>query len=545
LSFKVKKHLLQKLQYCIIKALKNRVEGFLMLKMFREETPHESALPLSKLSHESALPLSKLSHESAPVLSKLSHESASALSKLSVEQPSSASQSGAFSFAHLDAGNKIHFISLGCPRNLVDSEVMLGILLRAGYEVSEALSEADYLVVNTCGFLDASRKESLDTIQEALTTRKEHAKLIVTGCMVQTHSAQIKQQFPAIDYMLGSGDLEGILKAVESTQQGEMITSARSYLEAGDVPRTVSTPKHYAYLKIAEGCRKRCAYCIIPKIKGPLKSKSPEQILKEFKLLLGQGVQELILIAQDLGDYGKDRGSKNLRALLDLLNQMLLAEKGDFWLRLLYLYPDEITDELIALIKQEPRICRYLDMPIQHINNQILKAMRRATSKEEIISTICKLRAEIPEIVIRTSLIVGFPGETEEHFEELAAFIQEHPLDHIGIFKFSREAGSPAYDLPDQVPEEVKEKRYKRLMKLQQKLLKKLNAKWLGKKIPVVVEGYHPETKLLMRGRHYGQCPEIDGQVIINDGRAVKAFGQRYLVEITDTAGYDLIARVL
>ena len=456
--------------------------------------------------------------------------------------PLSKKEEGVIAFDH--TGNKIHFISLGCPRNLVDSEVMLGILLKAGYEASESLSEADYLVINTCGFLEASRKESMETVQEALAARKKSAKLIVTGCMVQTHSPQLLEQFPTIDYLLGSGDVEGILKAVESTQQGQMISSARSYLELGDVPRTLSTPKHYAYLKIAEGCRKRCAYCIIPQIKGPLKSKSQEQVLKEFKLLLNQGVQEIILIAQDLGDYGRDKGSKNLNALLDLLKGMLL-EKGDFWLRLLYLYPDEITEELIALIKQEPRVCPYLDMPIQHVNNQMLRSMRRATSKEDIIRTIQLLRKEIPGIVIRTSLIVGFPGETEEQFEELAAFIQEYPLDHIGVFKFSREPGSHAYDLPNQVPEEVKEKRYKHLMKVQQKVLKKFFKKWIGKQIPVVVEGYHPETKLLMRGRHYGQCPEIDGQVIINDGRAVKAFGQRYLVEITEAAGYDLIGRVI
>lgn len=442
------------------------------------------------------------------------------------------------------AGNKIHFISLGCPRNLVDSEVMLGILLKAGYEVAPALEEADYLVINTCGFLEASRQESRDTVKETLTTRKKNAKLIVTGCMVQTHSDQLKEQFPGIDYMLGSGDVEGILRAVESTQKGQTITKARSYLEVGEVPRQLSTPKHYAYLKIAEGCRKRCAYCVIPTIKGPLKSKSKEQILKEFHVLLNQGVHEVVLIAQDLGDYGKDHGSKKLAALIDLL-QAMLAVKKDFWLRLLYLYPDEITDELIALVKSDKRICPYLDMPIQHINNSMLKAMRRATSREDIINTIIKLRREVPDVVIRTSLIVGFPGETEEQFEELAAFIQEYPLDNIGIFKFSREPGSHAYDLPDQIPEDIKAQRYDRLMKIQQKVLKKLNKRWIGKKIPVVVEGYHPETKLLMRGRFYGQCPEIDGQVIINDGRLVEAFGKIYTVEITDAAEYDLVGRVV
>ncbi len=256
-------------------------------------------------------------------------------------------------------GNKIHFVSLGCPRNLVDSEVMLGILLKAGYEVAEDLPEADFLVINTCGFLEASRKESSDTIENVLETRKKTAKLVVTGCMVQTHHDELQKRFPGIDYLLGSGDVEGILKAVESTQKGKLVTTARSYLEVGEVPRTLSTPKHFAYLKIAEGCRKRCSYCVIPTIKGPLRSKTKEQILKEFNVLLSQGVHEIILIAQDLGDYGKDKGSKNQEALIDLLKSML-AVQGNYWLRLLYLYPDEITDELIALIKSDPfrKICR-------------------------------------------------------------------------------------------------------------------------------------------------------------------------------------------
>jgi ribosomal protein S12 methylthiotransferase len=441
------------------------------------------------------------------------------------------------------AGNKIFFISLGCPRNLVDSEVMLGILLKAGYEVAPDLPEADYIVINTCGFLEASRKESLDTVEETLAARKKGAKLIVTGCMVQTHSAVISETFPQVDYLLGSGDVEGILKAVESSQQGEMITTARSYLEAGEVPRQLSTPKHFAYLKIAEGCRKRCSYCIIPNIKGPLKSKSKEQVMREFNLLLNQGVKEIILIAQDLGDYGRDQGSKKLAALIELLKEMLAVDKP-FWLRLLYLYPDEITDELIQLMKSDKRLCPYLDMPIQHINNAMLKSMRRTTSRKDIIATITKLRQEVPNVVIRTSLIVGFPGETEEQFQELAQFIKDYPLDNIGIFRYSREPQSHSYDLPDQISDQVKEERYHKLMQVQNKIVKKRNQAMVGKKLQVVVEGYHPESNLLMRGRYAGQCPEIDGQVIINDGRKVKAFGEIYTVEITDFADYDLIGRV-
>lgn len=255
-------------------------------------------------------------------------------------------------------------------------------------------------------------------------------------------------------------------------------------------------------------------------------------------------MKEVILIAQDLGDYNKDKGFKKVDGLIDLLKSMLEVP-GDYWLRLMYLYPDEITDELIALMQSDSRICPYLDMPIQHINKEMLKSMRRSTSKEKIISTIQTLRREIPNVVIRTSLIVGFPGETEEQFDELAEFIKEHPLDNIGIFKFSREPGSHAYDLPNQIPEEIKEQRYHKLMQLQRKVVKKRNAKLVGKKLSVVIEGYHPDSELLLRGRTTGQCPDIDGMVIINQGsEKVTGFGQRYTVKITAVADYDLIGKV-
>jgi len=441
-------------------------------------------------------------------------------------------------------GNKILFISLGCPRNLVDSEVMLGILLKAGYEATNLMEDADFIVINTCGFLQASRDESLATIEESLENRKKTAKVIVTGCMVQSHSKDITDKFPQVDYMLGSGDVEGILKAVQSPEQGSQITNAKSYLEAGEVPRRLSTPKHFAYLKIAEGCRKRCAYCIIPDIKGPLKSKSSEQVLKEFRILLSQGVKEIILIAQDLGDWGKDLGHKRVDGLMLLLKE-LLKEPGDYWIRLLYLYPDEITDELIALIKSDSRICPYLDMPIQHVNNDVLKSMHRATSREDIIRTITKLRQEIPEISIRTSLIVGFPGETEEQFLELCQFLQDYPLDHVGIFKYSQEPGSRAGVMENQITQEVKDDRWNRLMEVQSKIAEANQKKYVGQRLLTIVEGYHPESNLLMQARHRGQCPDIDGAIIINDGRKVTGFGERYLVEITGVAGYDLLGRVV
>lgn len=439
-------------------------------------------------------------------------------------------------------GNKIHFTSLGCSRNLVDTEVMIGILLKAGYEATAQIEEADYLVVNTCGFLEASRKESCDTIETLIEQKKKQARLVVTGCMVQKHQKEIQDKFPDVHYFLGSGDMEKILEAIESPEKGQDVTSARSYLEWGEVPRQLSTPKHYAYLKIAEGCAKRCAFCIIPTIKGPLRSKPTEQVLKEFNLLLNQGVREVILIAQDLGDYAKERKEKN--GLEKLLRQMLETPKEDFWLRLLYLYPDEITEELIEILEKDPRLCPYLDMPIQHINNTILKAMRRKTSKEQIIQIIQTLRKRVPGVVLRTSLMVGFPGETEEHFEELIQFIKEHPLDHIGVFKFSLEKEAHAATLPNQVDEKVKQERFERLVEVQAKIVKKRNKAYVGRHLQVVVEGYHPETPLLMVGRFYGQCPEIDGQIIINDARKVKEFGKLYDVEITEIAGYDLVGKV-
>lgn len=443
---------------------------------------------------------------------------------------------------NLRQGNKIHFTSLGCARNLVDTEIMLGLVLKAGYELTGEETEADYLIVNTCGFLESARQEGLDRIGELFSLKKEQAKIIVTGCMVQKHSHLLQKTFPEIHYLLGPGDLEKILDALTTREKGKEITSARSYLQWGEVPRQLATPKHYAYLKIAEGCAKRCSFCVIPTIKGPLKSKSPEQVLREFKSLLAQGVHEVILIAQDLGDYGKERREKG--ALESLLRQMLQV-RGEYWIRLLYLYPDEITEELIEIIQSDPRLLPYLDMPIQHINTDILKAMRRKTNRDHIITTYERLRNALPDCVIRTSLMVGFPGETEKQFQELVSFIQDYPLDNIGVFTFSNEEGAHAAKLPNHIPEEVKQERYEILMEIQQKIIRERNRKYFGKRLEVMVEGFHPDSEFLLTGRFYGQCPEIDGTVIINDARAVEAFGQLHEVEITDVMDYDLIGTAL
>ncbi len=436
---------------------------------------------------------------------------------------------------------KIYFTSLGCARNLVDSEVMLGILLKAGYEPAESLQEADFLIVNTCGFLEESRKESCDTVDTFLKERKKGAKVIVAGCMVQKYGPEIRSRFPDVHYFLGSGDMEKILEAVQTPGAGETISSARSYLEWGEIPRQLSTPRSFAYLKIAEGCMKRCAFCIIPVIKGPLRSKSIQQVVKEFNALLSQGVHEIILIAQDLGDFGKDRKEKE--GLAKLLRELLKSDKK-FWLRLLYLYPDEITPEILELL-EDRRICRYFDMPIQHISQPILKAMRRLTSRQQIIDMITLLRSRFPDIVLRTSLMVGFPGETEAQFQELIEFIKTYPLDNIGIFKYSREAESHSNTLADHVSEEVKQDRFERLAAVQHAVLVERQKKYIGQTLEVMVEGVHPDSPYLLRGRFFGQCPEIDGQVIINDGLLVKSLHRLYLVEITDVAGYDLIGKVI
>lgn len=440
-------------------------------------------------------------------------------------------------------GNYVHFTSLGCPRNLVDSEVMIGLLVRTGYQMTPTLEEADYLVVNTCAFLHSAREESKATIRELLTRKRKKAKVIITGCLVGKEREEVEQLFPEVHYWLGAGDLEGIVSALTSEQPGAQVTAARSYVERGESLRFLATPRHYAYLKIAEGCRKRCSYCLIPSIKGPLQSRPIPDLVAECRSLLDKGVQEVVLIAQDLGDYGKDLGKE--KCGLDALLRALLSLEGNFWLRLLYLYPDEIDEALIALMASDRRLLPYLDLPLQHIHDDILKKMRRKTTSRQIRDVVATLRKKLPHIHLRTSFIVGFPGETEEQFEELLAFVQEGAFHHVGIFTYSREEGTEAARMEDQIPEEVKVERQERLAAAQQRVVAKWNRKMVGKRVEVVVEGYHPESKLLLVGRYFGQAPEVDGQVILNEWRAVRAFGERYQVEITNVAGYDLVGRVV
>jgi ribosomal protein S12 methylthiotransferase len=470
-----------------------------------------------------------------------------------------------------ESSNKIMFQSLGCPRNFVDTEVMLGIVLNAGMEVTQSAEEADYLVVNTCGFLQSARDESVSAIQELIETKKEGSKLLVTGCMINLHKDQILNDYPQVDHVLGSGSVDKVLVAIEAMNKKaeqeksnnidgvlqekendkETISDQRkSFLEQGETPRFIATPRNYAYLKIAEGCRKRCSFCIIPKIKGPLQSKPVEQVVVEFQALLDHGASEVIIIAQDLGDYGKDQKELKKNGLATLLRALLSADDRDFWLRLLYLYPDEITTEIIDIIESDPRICRYLDMPIQHISDVMLKQMKRTTTSKDIKQTIDTLRQRLPGIHIRTSLMVGFPGETEEQFQELLDFVVAYELENVGVFIYSNEELAWSSRLPDHVPQEVKEERYDRLMIAQLEVVQRRNQERVraNERLQVVIEGFHPDHDDLIVGRYYGQCPDIDGQVIINNVDFLGKLpdpGKRYCVELTDFDNYDLIGRIV
>ncbi|MBN1915181.1 MAG: 30S ribosomal protein S12 methylthiotransferase RimO [Parachlamydiales bacterium] len=430
--------------------------------------------------------------------------------------------------------------SLGCVRNLVDTEVMLGYLINKGYRITTQIEQADIHIVNTCGFLQEAREEALAKIEEIFSYKKRKAQVIVTGCMIPLHQDLLRQRFPKIHFYLGAGNIDKIIEAMSVKTSGSMMTS-KSFLENEHTPRYRSTPPHYAYLKISEGCKKRCSYCLIPSIKGPLKSKSLEQILCEVKTLLKEGVFEIILIAQDLGDYGKDFLKKD--ALSFLLKEILKIKK-DFWIRLLYLYPDEISSELMEVIRSDPRICPYLDIPLQHVSDDILRLMQRKTSKDKMEKLLDTLRDKIPELILRTTFIVGFPGETETHFSELLDFVQQYRFDHVGVFAFSRERGTKAYSLPHQVQEEIAQERKKLLMETQRNIVLHKNRCFIGKSLEVIVDGYYPQSNhLLLEGRFYGQCPEVDGVVILNDVQQALHVGEKIQVQITDICEYDLIGK--
>jgi ribosomal protein S12 methylthiotransferase len=440
---------------------------------------------------------------------------------------------------------KVSMVSLGCPKNLVDAEVMLGFLDREGYEVTTDEKDADIIIVNTCSFIKEAKQESIDAILD-LADRKHDGRcslLIVTGCLPQRYQEELCRELPEVDIFIGTGDYPRIAEIIsekrDTTEQLRYIGDPE-FLYDESWPRLKSSPLYSAYLKIAEGCSNCCSYCVIPSLRGSYRSRPLDGLLEEARRLVDHGARELNIIAQDITRYGTDLGDG---ASLETLIRKLAEIEDLRWIRLLYAYPDGITNDLIRLIKEERKVCKYLDIPLQHISDPILAKMNRRSTSHHIRELIADLREEIPEIALRTSLIVGFPGETEDDFKELLHFVDETQFDRLGVFCYSREEGTPAADMPDQVSERIKRERYKKIMKTQARLSFKRNRRLTGHIEEVLVEGYSEETELLLRGRSSRQAPDIDGQVYITAGTA--NVGDIVPLRITDSSDYDLIGEII
>ena len=445
---------------------------------------------------------------------------------------------------------KVHFISLGCPKNLVDSEIMAGTLMKDGYEVVADAESADTVVVNTCGFIEDSKKESIQRILDmtALKEKGQIKKVVVAGCLTQRYKDDLVEGLPEADLFIGSGEFQNISKILKKHEQGETkktFFNLPTYLQEETTPRVNSQPKHRAYLKISEGCMKRCAFCAIPLIRGNLQSRTIQNIVNEAKILAAGGVKELIIISHDFTDYGWDLRRKNPEAKespVELLRALAEVD-GIKWIRMLYLYPDGITQELIDLMKSNNKFVKYFDMPLQHINSEVLKKMNRKMTREEIVEALDRIRTHIPDAVIRTQFIVGFPGETNEQFEELLQFVSEQQFDRVGSFQYSPEENTPGGKMTDQIEESVKQFRFDALMSVQQNISAKKHQAFVGKTVEVLVEGYSEETELLLQGRTSQQAPEIDGVVLINDGQA--KIGEFVKVRVTESMEYDLIGEIV
>lgn len=445
---------------------------------------------------------------------------------------------------------RVHFISLGCPKNLVDSEIMAGTLMKDGINVVSEAEDADTVVINTCGFIEDSKKESIQRILD-MTQLKEDGKIkkvVVAGCLTQRYKDDLVEGLPEADLFIGSGEFQNISKILKNFDQGDKkktFFNLPTYLQEDSTPRVNSQPGHRAYLKISEGCMKRCAFCAIPLIRGNLQSRTIVNVVNEAKLLAASGVKELIIISHDFTDYGLDLKRKDAavkEAPVELLKALAEID-GIKWIRLLYLYPDGITPEMVQLIKSNDKFVKYFDMPLQHVNNDVLKRMNRKMTREEITEALNLIRKEIPDAVIRTQFIVGFPGETQENFEELLQFITEQKFDRVGCFQYSPEESTPGGRMPDQIDEETKQSRFEAVMEVQQNISREKHRAFIGKTIEVVVEGLSDETDLLLQGRMSQQAPEIDGVVLINDGQA--NVGQFVKVLVTDSMEYDLIGEIV
>lgn len=439
---------------------------------------------------------------------------------------------------------KILFISLGCDKNLVDTEVMLGMLASRGYEMTNDEQDADIIVINTCCFIHDAKEESIQNILEMAEYKKNGSAkaLIVTGCMAERYRQEILDEIPEVDEVLGTTAYDRILDAVDAALAGqhEVMTADLDALPLPETKRLVTTGGHFAYLKIAEGCDKHCTYCIIPRIRGNFRSLPMERLLKEAQDLAEQGVKELILVAQETTLYGKDLyGEKSLPKLL----RELCKISGIRWIRILYCYPEEITDELIQVMKEEPKICHYLDLPIQHANDTILKRMGRRTSKQELIDIVQKLRKEIPDICLRTTLITGFPGETQEQHEEVMEFIDTLEFDRLGAFTYSPEEDTPAATFEDQIDEEVKEDRQADIMELQQEIAFDKAEDMIGREVLVMIEGKVADENAYV-GRTYRDAPNVDGLIFINTDVELIS-GDFAKVKVTGALDYDLIGELM
>lgn len=435
---------------------------------------------------------------------------------------------------------KILFISLGCDKNLVDTEVMLGLLAFRGYEMTDSETEADIIVVNTCCFIHDAKEESIQSILEMAKYKKEGnlKALVVTGCLAQRYRQEVLDEIPEVDAVLGTTSYDKILDVIDEALEGRQSVTMTDVDVLPKVPakRLVTTGGHFAYLKIAEGCDKHCTYCIIPKVRGNFRSVPMEQLIEEAQYLADQGVKELILVAQETTLYGKDiYGKKSLHLLLKELCKI----SGIRWIRVLYCYPEEITDELIQVMKEEEKICHYVDLPIQHANDEILKRMGRRTTKKELMSIIGKLRKEIPDICIRTTLITGFPGETKEQHEELMEFVDEMEFDRLGVFTYSPEEDTPAAGMPGQVPEEIKEERQAELMELQQEIAFEHAENMVEQEVLVTIEGKIADEDAYV-GRTYRDAPNVDGLIFVNTEEELKT-GDFARVKVSGAVDYDLI----
>jgi ribosomal protein S12 methylthiotransferase len=441
---------------------------------------------------------------------------------------------------------KVGMVSLGCPKNLVDSEVMLGTLQGKGYALTRDPAEADVIVVNTCTFIDPARRESVDTILEMAGYKKSGRcrRLVVAGCMVQAHHDELRASIPEIDALVGLNDIERIAEAcaLEAGARFEAARGAAEYLYNDRTPRLLATPGYSAYLKISEGCDHTCSFCAIPSFRGAQRSRPVASIVEEARRLASEGVVELNLIAQDTTDYGGDLADGATAA--DLL-RALDAVEGLRWIRVLYAYPNRVTHEFIDALAGGRRIARYLDMPLQHADAEMLRVMRRGGSGDGHLRLVETLRRRVPGIALRTTLIVGFPGETEAQFRTLCDFVETAAFDHLGVFTYSEEKGTPAAALPDDVPAEVKEERRARLMEIQEERLACSREALVGRTVEVLVEGPHPESDLLLAGRTEGQAPEIDGGVILTDAPRVLYPGEFVSMRIETAHAHDLVGPVV